>query len=102
MTLKCTVDGTPASPAHIVSVCHHCGRPVCARHGVEIPSDDAFDGTNAESGIRVPVPAMHCKECADEHHRREAQRAARTQAAQVQAPVAAPPQRQPGQPWQQW
>jgi hypothetical protein len=70
MTLKCTADGRIESQGHPVSVCHHCGRPVCEQHGWVVSADDAFDDSPEESGRRMPQPAMHCKQCVDAHHLR--------------------------------
>jgi hypothetical protein len=78
MTLKCSEDGRPEdlSRHHAVYVCHHCGRPVCQIHGRVVSADDAFDdsaedlGDRIPSVRRVPQPAMHCTQCAEEHHRR--------------------------------
>ena len=98
MTLKCTVDGSPEYPGHLVIyACHHCGKPVCEQHGWVVSADDGFDDSPEDQGRRVPQaarlvkrvpqPAMHCKQCADKDHpkaskhprwvdTREAQRAA--------------------------
>jgi hypothetical protein len=70
MTLKCTVDGRAEFVGHLIFVCHHCGKPVCDQHGLVVSADDAFDDSDEDSGKRVPQPAMHCKQCADEHHPR--------------------------------
>jgi hypothetical protein len=122
MTLKCTVDGRPEAADHVISVCHHCGRPVCEQHGWVVSVDEAFDDSAEDSGRRepqdaartakrVPQPAMHCKQCVDKDHPRaqkhprwadprEAQRAAQARAA---AQAAQPPQQQPApQPGQAW
>ncbi len=81
MTLKCTVDGRPESLGHLIFACHHCGKPVCEQHGWVVSADDAFDDSAEDPGRRlpqaalqtakrVPQPAMHCKQCVDEHHAR--------------------------------
>lgn len=128
MTLKCTVDGRQELPDHPIFACHHCGKPVCEQHGWVVSADSAFDDsaedlgrrvpqTALQSAKRVPQPAMHCKQCVDEHHPRaskhpgwvdpkEAQRAA-AQARAAEAPRAAQQQAggqlgpQQGQPWGQ-
>jgi hypothetical protein len=125
MTLKCSEDGRPEdlSRNRAIYVCHHCGRPVCQEHGLVVSADDAFDdsveasGTGTTSVRRVPQPAMHCKQCAEQYHRKadkhpgwkdprairaeEAARAARERAAAARAAQQAPPQppmpQQPGQ-----
>jgi hypothetical protein len=61
MTLKC-VQGEPESEAPIF-VCHHCGKPVCEKHGLVVSADDAFDGSDP----LVSRAAMHCGECARYH-----------------------------------
>jgi hypothetical protein len=80
MTLKCTVDGRPEAADHLISVCHHCGRPLCEEHGWVVSADDAFDESGEEPDSRTPQsavakpkhpqPAMHCKQCVDENHPR--------------------------------
>ena len=103
MTLKCTVDGRPEGPDHVISVCHHCGRPLCEEHGLVISADDAFDDSGEEpdrrtaqsgtSAVKRPQPAMHCKQCLDESHPRarwhygwaDPREAQRTPQAQAQA-----------------
>jgi hypothetical protein len=132
MTLKCTVDGRAESLGHLISVCHHCGKPICEQHGWVVSADEAFDDSAKESSKRVqqsavqsakrvPQPAMHCKQCVDDQHKgaskhpgwadpKEVQRAAQAQAAQavqaVQQPVGGQPWAQQGQPGpqqgQQW
>jgi hypothetical protein len=112
MTLKCTVDGKSESSDRLIFACHHCGKPVCEQHGWVVSADGAFDDSAedlgrrvpqaaSQSARRVPQPAMHCKQCVDEHHQkaskhpgwvdpREAQRAA------VQARAAGAAQQQAG------
>lgn len=122
MTLRCSEDGRPEdlSRNHAIYICHHCGRPVCQDHGLVVSADDAFDDSAEEprdgttSVKRVPQPAMHCKQCAEDSHRRvdkhprwkdpkvsraeESARAARERAAAAAAARAAQQQAPPQQP----
>jgi hypothetical protein len=124
MTLKCSEDGRPEdlSQNRAIYVCHHCGRPVCQDHGLVVSADDAFDdsveapGDGTPSVRRMPQPAMHCKQCVEQHHRKadkhpgwkdprsiraeEAARAARERAAAAAA-ARAPQQQEPLSPPQQ-
>lgn len=49
------------------SVCHHCGKPLCQKHRIEI-LDDAF---SSESGA-VSGEAFHCDSCKQIYHDRGA------------------------------
>jgi hypothetical protein len=122
MTLKCTVDGRPEGPGHVIFVCHHCGRPLCEQHGWVVSADDAFDDSGEEPDGRTtqsagrparrPQPAMHCKLCVDENHPRarphpgwadprEAQRTApEPQAVQAARATQEQLMAQPQVPWQ--
>jgi hypothetical protein len=60
----CGVNGESWQEAELF-LCHHCGMPVCARDGVTIAADDAFDVSQEP----VSRAAMHCPSCADEYHR---------------------------------
>lgn len=66
MTWKCgvcgTMDGQKNNP--VDSVCHHCGKPLCARHQVVIV-DRRFGFDRENSRPR----AVHCRECKLKHHR---------------------------------
>ncbi|GAA4475206.1 hypothetical protein [Phytohabitans houttuyneae] len=85
MILNCGVNGEPR-PDHEIFVCHHCGMPVCEAHGWVVPDDDAFATTGwtpptpgpsvpAQRAVtNPPQPAMHCRECADTHHKRAERR----------------------------
>jgi hypothetical protein len=125
MTLKCTVDGRSESRGQPIFACHHCGKPVCEQHGWVVSADNAFDDSaedqgrrapqaTLQSGKRMPQPAVHCKQCVDEHHARaskhpgwvdpkEAQRAAAQAraAAAAQQQAGGQPGPQQGQPWGQ-
>ena len=47
----------------IVAVCHHCGKPLCAKDLVVI-FDDAF----AAVPRKARQEALHCRKCLREHH----------------------------------
>lgn len=64
MNVICGVNGEPWQEVELF-VCHHCGMPVCARDGVTIAADDAFDATEEP----VSRAAMHCPSCAEGYHR---------------------------------
>lgn len=64
MNVICGVNGEPWQQVELF-LCHHCGMPVCAKDGVTIAADDAFDA----SPEPVSRAAMHCPACADEYHR---------------------------------
>ena len=49
----------------ITSVCHHCGKPLCAEDQVEI-DDDAFSEEKGRSGRH----ALHCRACKEKFHPR--------------------------------
>jgi hypothetical protein len=67
-----------------ISVCHHCGMPVCDDHGWVVASDNAFaekagtawgpkgsapsPGASQRDAVTIPRPAMHCRKCVDEFH----------------------------------
>jgi NMD protein affecting ribosome stability and mRNA decay len=64
MKVKCAERGEVEAPGLPILVCHHCGKPVCARHALEVTRDEAFASTAA-----VPVSAVHCAECKGKYHR---------------------------------
>lgn len=66
MSWKCAVCGELDGRKNAVvnAVCHHCGKPLCAKHQVVL-RDPAF-GHDQEN---PPVWAVHCKECGRKHHR---------------------------------
>jgi NMD protein affecting ribosome stability and mRNA decay len=66
MAWECAYCGDKEGAKKRLPVCHHCGRPVCARHR-EMISDDAFD-----SGVPTSRIAVHCRECREQHHPRTA------------------------------
>ncbi|MEV4140715.1 hypothetical protein AB0J72_52185 [Dactylosporangium sp. NPDC049742] len=79
MNIKCGVNGE-ARDDHQIFVCHHCGMPVCEEHGWVVPADDAFaefshvlsvlpDVPPPATGLTLPRPAMHCRDCVDRFHK---------------------------------
>jgi hypothetical protein len=56
-----------------VAVCHHCGKPLCAKDLVVI-FDDAFAAVPRKARRKAAVPrkarreAVHCRNCRREHH----------------------------------
>lgn len=64
MNISCGVYGEPESDENPLYVCHHCGMPVCERHGWTVPADDAFHASDDP----VSRAAMHCPRCASEYH----------------------------------
>jgi len=76
MNLTCGVRGEAESEDHEIFVCHHCGMPVCERHGLVVSTDEAFhdspearedsDRATQNPGLRA---AMHCPGCAEKYHR---------------------------------
>ena len=44
MNVICGVNGETWQQVELF-LCHHCGMPVCAEHGVTIGADDAFDAS---------------------------------------------------------
>lgn len=77
MIVKCGVNGETLDESRI-SVCHHCGMPVCEEHGWVVAPDDAFAGATAaglgpagsllRATSAAPLPAMHCRDCVDKFH----------------------------------
>lgn len=47
----------------IDAVCHHCGKPLCREHRIEI-ADLAF------AGVSEPISqvAIHCQKCKHQYH----------------------------------
>jgi hypothetical protein len=77
MNLTCGVRGETESEDHEIFVCHHCGMPVCERHGWVVSADDAFhdppearDEGRRTAGKPGPRAAMHCPGCVDKYHPR--------------------------------
>lgn len=64
MNVICGVNGETWQQVQLF-LCHHCGMPVCAEHGVTIGADDAFDASQEP----VSRAAMHCPACAEAYHR---------------------------------
>lgn len=64
MKVKCAERGEEEAPGRPILVCHHCGKPVCADHALEVTRDEAFAGTAV-----APVSAVHCPECKGKYHR---------------------------------
>jgi hypothetical protein len=65
MNVVCGVNGESWGRDTPLYVCHHCGMPVCAKDGVTIAADEAFDASDAP----MTRAAMHCPGCANEYHR---------------------------------
>jgi hypothetical protein len=65
MNVICSVNGEQWDRRTPLYVCHHCGMPICAQHGLTIGADDAFDASDSP----VSRAAMHCPACAEKHHR---------------------------------
>lgn len=42
-----------------VVVCHHCGKPLCKTHKINVKKDEAFSSI---------ITAFHCDECELKHH----------------------------------
>ena len=70
MALECAFCD---SKEEVKTVCHHCGKPLCARASCRV----AVDGDPAFSG---KVTAYHCKECARKYHGKQAARQVARQA----------------------
>lgn len=110
MTLKCTVDGRPEDRDHVISVCHHCGRPICEQHGWVVSADDAFDDSGEEPDRRTPQSAVHpakrpqsaihCKQCVDKDHPRARSHPGWTDPREVPRAAQRQPMVQPQMPWQ--
>lgn len=47
------------------AICHHCGKPLCQKHRIQIV-DDAFSSDDEP----VSREAYHCDECKKVHHPR--------------------------------
>jgi len=66
MTWECAECGKKEDEANrIDGVCHHCGKPLCAKDRVVV-TDDAF----AAWDMPMPRTAVHCKECKAAYHPR--------------------------------
>ena len=63
MKVSCGVNGEPWTDENPLFLCHHCGMPVCLRHGKIIGSDEVFAPTE-KADYRA---AMHCPTCARDH-----------------------------------
>lgn len=62
MNVRCGVNGEALGESQL-SLCHHCGMPVCEQHGWVVVSDDAFAGsaeavTPLPAAPAPPVPAV--------------------------------------------
>jgi hypothetical protein len=81
MSVTCGVNSETETVSHPMFACHHCGMPVCERHGWVVTADDAFDDGSGQrsrdasdkstrvSHMSVSRVAMHCPKCADEFHK---------------------------------
>lgn len=71
MRITCGANGEDLDERQ-TSVCHHCGMPVCEKHGWVVASDDAFAGWAGPLPGAAPlpdeVPAMHCRTCVEKFH----------------------------------
>jgi hypothetical protein len=66
MKLKCAQRGDMESESNRIFLCHHCGKPVCQEHSVKVDDDGAF----ADPGFPPSIAAVHCPDCARQHHGR--------------------------------
>jgi len=64
MAWECSDCGREEERGSKITVCHHCGRPVCNLHRVMVP-DDAF---NSSPGQIVTNFAIHCPGCWSAFH----------------------------------
>jgi hypothetical protein len=69
MTWECSDCGQKELGGSKITVCHHCGRPVCKRHR-EMIDDDAFSWSD-QVATRV---AVHCLDCLQVFHPQAADR----------------------------
>jgi hypothetical protein len=68
MAWECSDCGRKEERGGKITVCHHCGRPVCDQDRV-MASDGAFDDS---PGHRVTNVAVHCRDCWSAFHSRGA------------------------------
>jgi hypothetical protein len=56
------------------AVCHHCGKPLCRAHQVNVVLDDAFTASGLTAVGLAALPALqglgavHCDSCGRTHH----------------------------------
>jgi hypothetical protein len=58
MAWECSDCGQKEPNGSKITICHHCGRPVCKRHR-QMVDDDAFSWSD-QAVTRV---AVHCLDC---------------------------------------
>ena len=65
MSWKCAVCGLVDGRGDTVvdAVCHHCGKPLCRKHQIEL-----FDMAFSVTKVRERVWALHCAECRRSDH----------------------------------
>ena len=65
MAWECAERGEDEDEGGAVFVCHHCGKPLCRRHGRKL-ADDAFGAADPHN----ERTAVHCSGCKREFHPR--------------------------------
>jgi hypothetical protein len=72
MNISCGVNGEPWTAENPLYLCHHCGMPVCLKHGRIIGTDEAFAAPERADDL-APIQkvdyraAMHCPTCVRDH-----------------------------------
>jgi len=66
MAWECSDCGRKEKPESKITVCHHCGRPVCSVHHEKI-DDGAFSAWSDQAAANV---AVHCLDCLQIFHPR--------------------------------
>lgn len=64
MAWECSDCGRKEQGEGKITICHHCGRPVCKSHRARI-DDDAF---SAKSDHIATTIAVHCLDCWQAFH----------------------------------
>jgi hypothetical protein len=64
MAWECSDCGSKELGESKITICHHCGKPVCRMHRVMV-RDDAFSSWRDHTASRV---AVHCLDCRDAFH----------------------------------
>ena len=64
MAWECSDCGRKEQGDSKITVCHHCGRPVCKMHR-EMIDDDAFSAWSDQTATSV---AVHCLDCLQTFH----------------------------------
>jgi hypothetical protein len=65
MAWECSDCGRKEQGESKITVCHHCGRPVCKLHQQKVVDDDAFSAWPDHTVTRV---AVHCLDCWQAFH----------------------------------